>query len=122
MAIQASLSQTVQNVARIGNFFPVGNGIALACSSSSSPVLLPTLPDGSMATDLMIINTGSVAAFITFGETSPTSVIPTGTAQNGICIPAGVVMVLAKSITSVYVAGITASSTTTLYLYQGYGS
>jgi hypothetical protein len=118
----ASLFQTPQNVQRISNFFPTGTGIALSCSSSSSSIQLPTLPVGSSATDIMIVNNGANAAFIAFGQTAPTAVVPTSTAANGICIPPGVVMVLSNSPLNTYVAGITASSTTTLYFYQGYGS
>lgn len=114
--------QTPQIAQRIGNFFPVGTGIALSCSNSSSSIQLPTLTTNSPATDIMIINNGAVSAFIAFGAAAPTAVIPTGTAANGICIPAGVVMVFANSVPNVFVAGITASSTTTLYFYQGYGS
>lgn len=118
----ASLFQTPQNVQRISNFFPVGTGIALSCSSSSSNIQLPALPAGSSATDIMIVNNGSVAAFIAFGPTAPTAIIPTGTVANGICIPPGVVMVFSNSPANIFVAGITASGSTSLYFYQGYGS
>ncbi len=84
---------------------------------------LPTLADGSPATDLMIYNSGNVAAFIAFGTTNTVAaVIPTGTAANGISIPPGGLIILSKSTDTTYVAGITASSTATVYLYAGIGS
>lgn len=122
MAIGSSLIQTPAQVSRISNFFVVGDGVALSCTSSSSTVTLPALPDGSSATDIMAINIGSVAGFIAFDETAPTVVIPTATPANGICIPPGAVMIFNKSASDGFAGGITASGTATIYLYQGYGS
>ena len=117
-------TNTLQNnvVNRITNFQVAGNGVFLGVTSSSSPVEFPALPDGSPCTDVMIINPGSNTAFFTFGETSPTAAIPTnGTPANGIAILAGQTLVMGKG-SATFMAAITASSTTTLYAYQGYGS
>lgn len=120
--IGPSVSQNSPYVSRIRNFAFVGNGIALGCSSSSANVALPALASGSSATDLLVVNNGDKTAFIAFGTANTVAaVIPTGTAANGIAILPGITMVLDKG-TYTYVAGITASDTTTLYLYQGLGS
>lgn len=123
--------QRLENLAqimRIGNFAVIGNGIALSVSSSSSfsqfDVLpkIPGMPDQISGTDIMVVNAGTITAFITIGTTAPTAVIPTvGTPANGICILPGDTILFDKSINT-YVAAITESSTTTLYCYQGFGS
>lgn len=122
MSLQNQRAQYFPGIQRIGNFAPVGNGIALNLTTSNEAVQFPALLAGNTATDCMVINPGTVAAFITFGNASPTAATPVdGTPANGICIPGGVVMVFDKG-ASTWVAGITATSTTTLYLYQGVGS
>lgn len=114
--------QNFTEVSRISNFVTVGNGVAINVTSTSSPLQFPALSENSPAGDVMIVNTGTNAAFITFANSSPTAVAPiNGTPANGICIPGGAVMVLDKSFAT-WVAAITISSTTTIYLYQGMGS
>lgn len=114
--------QTPAQVNRISNFFVAGNGIFIGVTGTSGAVQFPALPDDSPSTDVLITNAGSTTAFVTFGTTSPTAVIPTnGTPANGICILAGQTVVFCKG-DATYIAAITASSTTTLYAYQGYGS
>lgn len=114
--------QYIPSIQRIGNFAVVGNGIALNLTNSNEAVKFPAIPDGSPATDVMLINPGTVSAFITFGTASPAAAIPVdGTPANGILLPAGVVMVLDKGLQT-WIAGITATGSTTIYAYQGAGS
>ncbi len=109
-------------VGRVSNFFCEGNGVLLPCTSSTAARQFPALSAKSSSTDVMIVNTGSVAVFIAFGTATLSAVIPTdGISQNGICIPGGAIMVLCKG-KATWVAGITATSTASVYLYQGYGS
>lgn len=109
-------------IQRVGNFCPVGNTTVLACSGTSASVELPALPAESTATDILIYNAGSVAAFLVFGTSAPTAVAPTdGTPANGFPIPPGTAWVFDKG-QNTFVGGITASSTATVYLTQGIGS
>lgn len=123
MSILSSTVQTPQQVNRISNFFQVGLGQALDCSTSSASVILTTLPAGSVATDVMLFNNGTVNVFFAFGATAPTAVAPAdGTPANGMILAPGAYLVINKGSTNTYIAAITASSTATIYFYQGYGS
>jgi hypothetical protein len=116
--------QTPQQQARITNFFVVGTSILLPCTTTSgaTPVAFPVPASSLVANDMMISNTGSVDAWIAFGDSSVAAVIPTaGTPANGINIRAGAIYTLSKG-DATYIAGITASSTANLYVSQGYGS
>lgn len=121
----ASLNvQTPQQQARITNFFTVGNSILLPCTttSGSTPVAFPSHTDGTVTTDIMITNTGSVDAWIALGTSTVVAAIPTaGTPANGTIIRAGAIYTLAKN-NAAYITGITSSSTASLYISQGYGS
>lgn len=116
--------QTPQQQARITNFFVVGKSILLPCTTTSgaTPVAFPTQADALTTTDMMISNTGSVDAWISFGDSTVTAVIPiNGTPANGVNIRAGAIYTLSKG-SATYIVGITASSTADLYVSQGYGS
>lgn len=117
--------QYLPSIQRVGNFVAVGNSILLPCTttSGSDEVAFPALATDSPATDVLIYNAGSVAAWIAFGNDSSVVVaIPTaGTPANGIALAPGVEMALDKS-NALYVVGITASSTASVYITQGIGS
>ena len=122
MAIGSTIIQTPANVSRIANFFVAANGQALNCSTSSASVALVALADGSPATDIVMFNSGSVNVFVAFGSTAPTAAIPAdGTPANGIIIAPGAYLTFCKG-SNLFLAAITASSTATIYFYQGYGS
>lgn len=115
---------TPQQQARITNFFTVGNSILVPCttSSGSSGVAFPIPPDALVASDIMVSNTGSVDAWVAFGDSTIAVTIPTaGVPSNGINIRAGAIYTLSKG-SAAYIAGITASSTASLYVSPGYGS
>ncbi len=118
-----SVIQTPQMVSRISNFAQVGNGQALSCSTNSASVAFATLPPNlPFATDVLLYNDSAVNVFVAFGATAPTALAPTnGSPANGIIVPPHLYVVLNKN-TAAYIAAITASSTATLYFYQGYGS
>lgn len=117
-----TILQTPSVVSRVSNFFQVGNGQALNCSVTSANVALATLPVGSPATDILIFNNGLVNVFVTFGLTAPTAVAPIdGAPANGMICAPGAYLTFCKG-SNLYIAAITASSTATIYFYQGYGS
>lgn len=118
----ARIFQTTQAISRISNFFQVGNGQALSCSNVSAAVAFSTLPTDSSATDVLLYNAGAVSVFVAFSTATLTAAIPVnGTPANGFIIPAGMMVTLCKG-SATYIAAVTASSTATLYFYQGYGS
>ncbi len=118
-----AIIQTPSVVSRVSNFFQVGNGQALDCTGTSGYVALAALADPqSPATDILIFNNGSVNVFVTFGLTPPTAVAPiNGTPANGMLCAPGAYLTFCKG-SNLYIAGITASGTATIYFYQGYGS
>ncbi len=117
-----AILQTPSVVSRVSNFFQVGNGQALDCTGTSGSIALVTLPDQSPATDILIYNSGTVNVFVTFGLTAPTAVAPTnGTPANGMICAPGAYLTFCKG-SNLYIAAITASGTSTIYFYQGYGS
>jgi len=116
--------QTPQEVNRVSNFFVVGNGQALACSGTSANVAFQSLPQNvQYATDILLYNAGTVNVFVAFGsDNTITASAPTnGTPANGIIIAPSAYLAFNKGYAT-YIAGIAASSTATLYFYQGYGS
>lgn len=122
MSIGSFRQESIFQTARIANFCVVGNGQALSVSTTTNPTELLALAPNSPATDIMIVNDGSASAFIAFGTSAPTAAIPTnGSPANGICIRAGSTLILDRS-NFTYIDAITAVGTTTIYLYQGFGS
>lgn len=126
MAFGSRRQQYLPNIQRIGNFVAIGNGICLVADTTTGgiSVQFPTLPDGSFATDVLVVNaSATIDAFIQFAnDAAPTVAIPiSGTPANGIIVPARNSWVLDKCFAQ-WVSGITATSTATLYLYQGAGS
>lgn len=123
MAVLPQRRQNVWDIDRVQNFAAVGNTTLLPCTTATANRQFPALADGSPATDVLIYNAGSVAAFITFGtDNTVATVIPVdGTSANGIPIPPGVILVLDKGFAT-WVSGITGSSTASVYLTQGFGS
>lgn len=116
--------QYLPNIQRVGNFVAVGNGVALTATTGGVNAQFPTLPDGSPATDVMVVNSSTtIAAFIAFGnDTAPTVAIPVpGTPGNGIIIPPGYAFVFDKCFAN-FISAATAASTATIYAYQGIGS
>jgi hypothetical protein len=74
----------------------------------------------------MISNTGNVAVFVNISaNSSVTAVLPTaGTPQPGVSIPSGAIKVISNlqiSNTTVYVAGITATGSASVYFVAGEG-
>lgn len=125
-AFSPSRQQFLPNIQRIGNFAAVGNGMAItadAVTSGGVSAAFPTLPVNASASDVLVVNTGTVSAFIQFGTgAAPTITIPSsGTPGNGIVVPAGNSWVLDKGIAD-WAAASTSSSTATVYFYQGIGS
>lgn len=122
MSIGSNQIQTPANVSRVANFYVVGNGQALNCSNSSANVAFSTTTDGIPNSDILVFNSGSVNVFVAFGATAPTALAPVdGTPANGIIIAPGAYLTFNKG-SNGFIAGITASSTATIYFYQGYGS
>lgn len=128
--VQTPMSFTPYEMKRIANFFPVGNGMLLPCSTTSgnTSVAFPVLTAAvGFANDIQIYNDGTVDAFVAWGSSTITAAIPTaGTPANGIVIAPGVYLTFNKGnaangtqVTSI--AGLTASGTVNLYIYQGYG-
>lgn len=127
MSIMPSVQETPSYVQRVGNFFATGLSILLPCTttSGSSAVLFPAIPDGlGYCTDVEISNLGTVPVWIAFGGTSSLTVaIPTaGVPANGRCLIPGGVVTWCKGTNGFYVAGITQTSTASVYIDQGYGS
>lgn len=101
----------------IAAFAPSGNGSALAVTTSSARV---DYNGGIGARHVRIHNAGSVTAFVSLGGSAAAATVPTGS-QNGTAfpVPAGAVEVLASG--QSYVAAITSSGSTTLYITPGEG-
>ena len=102
---------------RVEPFKPAST-TSLACSTSSDRVQIV----GIIGTPLMqvrLYNSGSVTVFVKFGGASVTAAV------TDLPIPAGTVEVLSckgyGSTHITYIAGITASSTATLYITSGEG-
>ncbi len=112
---------TIQPVA---NFQANGNTCLLPCTttSGSTALALPALTGNQKNADVLIYNAGAVAAFIAFGGSTVASAIAIdGTPANGIPLAPGVEMTLNIG-AATYVAGITGSSTASVYITQGIGS
>lgn len=119
--------QTPQMVSRISNFYQVGLGQALDCSSSSDGVALVALPANQpYANDVLLYNDGGedgdVVIYVAFGTTLPIAAVPAdGAPANGVIVAPGAYLTFNKG-TAGYVAGIAPDGDATLYIYQGYGS
>jgi len=122
MAIETKRQQFAPTIQRVGNFAPSGNTVAIDSTSTSASAALPTFLEGQYATDCMIYNSGTVDAFVTFGNTAPTAGAPVnGTPANGIPIGKGGIYVLDKG-EATYVAVVSPAGSTTVYFTQGNGS
>ncbi len=116
--------QTPQMVSRVSNFYQVGNGQALNVTNTSGGVALVDLPSyAPYANDILLYNDSVVNVFVAFSKTAiPTALAPAnGTPANGMILGPKAYLVFNKG-EARYIAAITASSTATLYFYQGYGS
>lgn len=130
--IPTPMSFTPQKMDRVANFFPSGDGLLLPCSttSGSTAVAFPVLAANiSFANDILVYNDSStVDAFIAWGSSAITAAIPiSGTPANGILIAPGAYLTFNKGNSAsagqvLFVAGLTASSTANVYIYQGYGA
>lgn len=101
----------------ISVFRPIGDTASLAAATTSARVARVI---GGFANDpgnIRIANTGSVVAFVEFGDSTITS-----TATAGMPILPNTVEVFEIRQNETHVAAITASGSTTLYLTTGEGS
>lgn len=125
MAISSRRQQYLPSIQRIGNFCAIGNGVALtADNTGTASVQFPALPDGSFATDVLVVNSSAtIDAFIVFAnDVAAVAAIPAGgVPANGIIVPARNSWVLDKCFAQ-FVTGITSTGTAVIYLYQGAGS
>lgn len=92
--------------------------VNLAVTSSTGRVqVFTTTPSIVSEPVIRLYNAGTVAVFVNFGDSSVTAALATG-----IPIAPGSVETFRVDSTQVYVAGITASGTATLYATPGYGA
>ena len=105
-------------------FQPMGNTVALSVTTTSSN---SAVSGANAVNQLMFANTGANAAFVSISTVNTvTAVAPVaGTPSSSFCIPAGPIKVISALQTSptqtIYVAAITGTSTTTLYVTPGEG-
>lgn len=97
---------------------PVG-GKALAASTTSASTALVASP--LQRKDVIVYNSGSVAAFIEFGGSTVAAVVPSGATPGGLSVPPGAALTLCAG-DNTHIAAITASSTATLYITSGCGN
>jgi hypothetical protein len=97
------------------NFTPIGDTVSLACDTTTDVVALPASPVNGK--DVVCYNAGSVAAFIKFGDSTVTTAATTGFPL----VPGQQIRVRAQT-GATHVAGITGSSTATVYFTSGIGS
>lgn len=95
-------------------FNPIGSA-TLACSSTTASVALPGTVTGLPKWTIRLYNSGAVPVFVALGGSSVTAT----TAD--MIIPPGVVEVFQPLEGVTHIAGITASSTATLYITRGEG-
>ena len=99
--------------------------VTLNAGTSSTNVALPAPASGQVydaAQQFQIYNSGTVPVFMDFDTTSARTVatVPNGAAAGSICIPPGLSTVTVPGNPG-FAAGITASSTATLYITPGFG-
>ena len=95
----------------LGAFVPSGGAVSLSASTTSTAVAL-----GATASTVAVANTGANTVYVLFGTTSGT----TATTSNGFPVLAGQTVFLGNG-ANTYIAGITASSTSTLLITPGSG-
>ncbi len=95
----------------LGAFVPSGGAVSLSASTTSTAVAL-----GATASTVAVANTGANTVYVLFGTTSGT----TATTSNGFPVLAGQTVFLGNG-ANTYIAGITASSTSTLLVTPGSG-
>lgn len=121
LALVAGLAAlATQALAQVPSFNPPPAGWTqqtrptnISASSVSSNVSLGTSP----GPNVLVYNTGTVAAFVKFGATAPTAV-----AANDIPVPAGGCALLRSPVGSAFIGAITVSGTTTLVVSTGTGT
>lgn len=95
----------------LGAFVPSGGAVSLSASTTSTAVAL-----GATASTVAVANTGANTVYVLFGTSSGT----TATTSNGFPVLAGQTVFLGNG-ANTYIAGITASSTSTLLVTPGSG-
>lgn len=95
--------------------------LSVTATSTSTPIQVAGALNN--ATQRMFANDGTKTCWIAWGASNVTAVVPTGgSPANGICIPAGAIVVLGIP-PNAYIAAICAGSdTTTLYISPGEGN
>lgn len=104
-------------------FSPVGNTVVITASTSApSPVQVTSNTLGG--NQYRIINSGSVIAFLGYGQTSALAasgaVVPTTTQSNCMALLPGTDEII-TFVPNAYFSAITASSSATLYILSGDG-
>ena len=99
--------------------------VTLNAGTSSTNVALPAPASGQVydaAQQFQVYNSGTVPVFMDFDTTSARTVatVPNGATAGSICIPPGLSTVTVPGNPG-FAAGITASSTATLYITPGFG-
>ncbi len=98
--------------------FTPGSTIAITVAATSAAVALPTKPgDQIMVSSLA----GNAIAYIAFGISTLTVVVPTSTAQNGVPILPGTVNIFTVPANATHIASI-GTVANTLYVTGGDGS
>ena len=107
-------------------FTPISKTNAFAVTTAAhTPVQITTLttspPHPAGNTQYRLYNTGPQPAFITFAATSTNATLPSdGSAGNSIIVPVGLDIIVTAA-PDQYVSLITASSTATVYVTEGFG-
>lgn len=112
------LAQQVPGLQTVTPLSP-GATVSISVTSAASAATalgLTFTPASNSGAQVMVTNTGSNTAFITFGGSTVAAT------TSGIPIPAGVVEVFTVNQYMTYVSAITASSTTTVYFTVGIGN
>ncbi len=97
-------------------FNPIGNTMCIAVTNTSADNTF------TFTRQVIITNSGTNVAFISFGTTPQTTVIPVaGTPANGMPILPGTQVSFTLPLNATHMGALTASSTTTLYATGGEG-
>ncbi len=98
------------------SFQPTGNTMLIAVTNTSADNTF------TYTRQVLITNAGTNMAFISFGATTQTTVIPVaGTPANGIPVLPGTQVSYTLPLNATHIGALTASSTTTLYVTGGEG-
>lgn len=110
---------------QLGAFIPQGKSFMLAVTSTSTvtPLVATPLATGLQPTQILAYNAGPDDAYLAWGISTVTAVIPTaGSPQQGMMIPAGAIFVLTTAPGVYYAAISAATKTASLYLTPGEGT